>query len=104
MTHVPTKEMSSTMRLLMLNNEYPPIGGGTATANYYVIREMARRGISVDLVTSSPFRDKYVVEHLSPTTSIYRIPIDNRNPHYQTERELITYIARGFFFIRTLYQ
>jgi glycosyltransferase involved in cell wall biosynthesis len=92
------------MRLLMLNNEYPPIGGGTATANYNVIREMVRRGMHVDLVTSTPEGNHYEVEELSAYSRIYRIPINNQNPHYQTERELLTYIARGFFFVRTLYR
>jgi len=26
------------MRVLMINYEYPPVGGGTANANYYFIR------------------------------------------------------------------
>ncbi|MEL6269268.1 MAG: hypothetical protein AAFR22_05605, partial [Chloroflexota bacterium] len=58
------------MRLLMLNNEYPPIGGGTATANYYVVREMARRGLSVDLVTSTPSNAQFQVEQLSPQARV----------------------------------
>ena len=62
------------MRLLMLNNEYPPIGGGTATANYYVIREMARRGINVDLVTSMPAGSDYGIEKLGPTSTVSRMP------------------------------
>ncbi len=92
------------MRLLMLNNEYPPIGGGTATANYYVIREFAARGMNVDLVTSSPTTNQYEIEALSPKARVFRIPINNQNPHYQSERELLTYIYRGFWFVRTLYR
>lgn len=92
------------MRLLMLNNEYPPIGGGTATANYYVIRDLAARGFNVDLVTSTPESNRYEIEELSPTARVFRVPINNRNPHYQSERELITYIYNAFFHIRTLYK
>jgi glycosyltransferase involved in cell wall biosynthesis len=92
------------MRILMLNNEYPPIGGGTATANYYVIRDMAKRGVHVDLVTSTPASDHYEIEEFSSTARVFRIPINNQNPHYQSERELLTYILRGFSFIRTLYR
>jgi glycosyltransferase involved in cell wall biosynthesis len=97
-------EKCEAMRLLMLNNEYPPIGGGTATANYYVIRDMAARGFHVDLVTSTPARDAYEVEELGPTARVFRVPIHNKNPHYQTERELLTYIYNAFFYIRTLYK
>jgi len=92
------------MRLLMLNNEYPPIGGGTATANYNVFRQMASQGIQVDLVTSLPQGHAPEVEPLSPTARVFRIPINNQNPHYQSERELLTYIYNAFFFIRTLYR
>lgn len=92
------------MRLLMLNNEYPPIGGGTATANYYVIRDLAERGFNVDLVTSTPANGKFEIEELSPTARVFRVPINNQNPHYQSERELLTYIYNAFFHIRTLYK
>ncbi|MFZ4814056.1 MAG: glycosyltransferase family 4 protein [Phototrophicaceae bacterium] len=92
------------MRLLMLNNEYPPIGGGTATANYNVMRELAAQGLHVDLVTSTPAGHDYEVETLTPTARVFRVPIANQNPHYQSERELLTYIYNAFFFIRTLYR
>ncbi|MBU0495960.1 MAG: glycosyltransferase family 4 protein [Chloroflexi bacterium] len=90
------------MRLLMLNNEYPPIGGGTATANYYLVREFARRGLTVDLVTSTPSRSQHEVEYVNETVTIYRVPIANRNLHYQTERELLTYMVRALLKVREL--
>lgn len=89
------------MRLLILNNEYPPIGGGTATACYYVAHELARRGVAFDLVTSTPDNQQFEVCELAPRARVFRVPIDNRNPHYQSERELINYITRSFGFIRT---
>lgn len=88
----------------MLNNEYPPVGGGTATANYYVIREMARRGLAVDLVTSTPMNSKFESYHIGEDARVFRVPIDNKNPHYQSERELLNYIYHAFGFIRTLYR
>ena len=92
------------MRLLMLNNEYPPIGGGTATANYYVMQEMAKRGVAVDLVTSTPMNSQFESYQIGPHARVFRVPINNQNPHYQTERELINYIYHAFGFIRTLYR
>ena len=90
------------MRLLMLNNEYPPIGGGTATANYYLVREFAQRGLTVDMVTSTPSRDQYEVQQVSEAVTIYRVPINNHNLHYQTERELLTFMVRAIFKVREL--
>jgi glycosyltransferase involved in cell wall biosynthesis len=98
------KTRVTLVRLLMLNNEYPPIGGGTATANYYVIREMARRGLAVDLVTSTPMNSRFESYHIGENARVFRVPIDNRNPHYQSERELLNYIYHAFGFIRTLYR
>jgi len=41
------------MRLLLLNYEFPPLGGGAASATYYAARELAARGHEVDILTSA---------------------------------------------------
>ena len=41
------------MKLLMLNSEYPPIGGGQGNANKAMIGEFAKTDIKVDLITAS---------------------------------------------------
>ena len=42
------------MRILMLNYEFPPLGGGAANANYYMLKEFAKvKDLEVDLITSS---------------------------------------------------
>jgi glycosyltransferase involved in cell wall biosynthesis len=93
---------SKHVRILMLNNEFPPIGGGTATANYYLLREFANREIHVDLVTSHPGRHGFEQISMGSTVRIFRVPIANRNLHYQSERELLTYLVRGFLQARRL--
>ena len=43
------------MRIVMLNYEFPPIGGGAANANLCLLREYAKRpDIQVDMLTSAP--------------------------------------------------
>jgi glycosyltransferase involved in cell wall biosynthesis len=84
------------VRILMLNNEFPPIGGGTATANLYLLREFAKREIHVDLITSTPERDRFEESTMGKSVRIFRVPIDNRSAHHQTERELLTYMVRAF--------
>jgi len=43
------------MKILMLNYEFPPIGGGAANANLCLLKEYAKRGdLSVDVLTSGP--------------------------------------------------
>ena len=40
------------MRVLMLNYEFPPLGGGAANANYYMLKEFAGvKDLQVDVVT-----------------------------------------------------
>jgi glycosyltransferase involved in cell wall biosynthesis len=83
------------MRLLMLNNEFPPLGGGTGTVNRAMLEHFARvPGLEIDLVTSAlekipeeePFSDKI---------KLYKVPVRNRNIHHSSNRELIEYFVRG---------
>ena len=42
------------MRVLMLNNEFPPLGGGTGTVNRAILQRLAAHpGLEIDLVTSA---------------------------------------------------
>ncbi len=45
------------MKILMLNYEYPPLGGGAANQTDYTLREYYNnKNITIDLVTSSVSR------------------------------------------------
>jgi glycogen synthase len=41
------------MRLLLLNYEYPPLGGGASAATFFMARELVARGHYVEVLTSS---------------------------------------------------
>ena len=42
------------MRVLILNYEFPPLGGGGANATKYILREFKNyKNLKIDLVTSS---------------------------------------------------
>jgi glycosyltransferase involved in cell wall biosynthesis len=65
------------MRILLLNYEFPPIGGGAATASAQIARHLARRGMQVVVLTSQfrglprrEQRDGYLV---------YRVPALRRH-------------------------
>ncbi|MDR1921562.1 MAG: glycosyltransferase [Candidatus Adiutrix sp.] len=58
--------------ILLINHEFPPVGGGAATAAAQIAREMARLGVRVTVLTSAHAglprreeRDGYVVERLA---------------------------------------
>lgn len=83
------------MRVLMLNNEFPPLGGGTGTVNRAILTRLAGEpGLTVDLLTSalgrSPEREQF-----APGVQIYKLPVDNKNIHHSSNRELLTYAARA---------
>ncbi|PDV99800.1 glycosyltransferase family 4 protein [Candidatus Chloroploca asiatica] len=83
------------MRILMLNNEFPPLGGGTGTVNRAILARLADvPGLQIDLVTSALGR---AVEHeqFAERVRIYKVPVRNRNLHHSSNRELLTYAARA---------
>ena len=85
------------MRILMLNNEYPPLGGGTGTVNQAVLQRLAQvPGLEIDLITSALGKISETVT-LSPGTRILKVPVNNQNIHHSSNRELITFAVRSFF-------
>ena len=40
------------MRLLLVNYEYPPLGGGAGNATERLAKELAARGVAVKVITS----------------------------------------------------
>lgn len=80
----------------MLNNEFPPLGGGTASVNLAILNEFAKMpDVSVDLVTSAA-GSKYEEERFSDNIRIFRVPVRARNIHHASNRELLEYSIRGF--------
>ena len=88
------------MKILMLNYEYPPLGGGAANATYYLLREFGRRNdLSVDLVTSSA-SGSFSEDHPTDNITIYRLPIRKKSIHYWTMAEIISYSTQARSFIK----
>jgi phosphatidyl-myo-inositol dimannoside synthase len=84
------------MRILMLDNEFPPLGGGTGVVNYYLLEKLSdHQHVWVDLVTSSRSQRVYEIEHFAPNITIYKVPVNNRNIHHATNLELLRYTWRG---------
>jgi len=85
------------MHVLMLNNEYPPLGGGTGSVNQAILSALAQsEGLKIDLITSSASSRSEEVRP-SNTARIIRLAIGSRNLHHATNRELMTYGARALW-------
>lgn len=83
------------MRILMLNNEFPPLGGGTGTVNRAILSRLAGvAGLEIDLVTAALGRHPER-ESFAERVRLFKVPVDNKNLHHSSNRELLTYAARA---------
>jgi glycosyltransferase involved in cell wall biosynthesis len=92
------------MRILFFNYEYPPLGGGAANATAYILKEYSKiPDLKVDLVTSS-IDGEYHLEKGGENIFIHRLPIGKNkdNLHYQSQKELLTYAWKAYFFAKKL--
>ena len=78
------------MNILMLNYEYPPLGGGASNATYYLLKEFSQidDNITIDLITSSATND-FEEEKLNDSIHLYKLPVGKKSLHYWTHREII---------------
>jgi phosphatidylinositol alpha-1,6-mannosyltransferase len=82
------------MRILMLNNEFPPLGGGTGTVNRALLQQFAQvPDLEIDLVTSALGRQREQ-ERVAERIRILKVPVNSQNIHHSSNRELLTYAAR----------
>lgn len=85
------------MKILMLNNEFPPLGGGTGTVNAELFKQLKNeKNIRIDLITSTTGKKKEY-EQFSDNIHIYKYPVNNRNIHHSSNPELIKYSLKAFF-------
>jgi glycosyltransferase involved in cell wall biosynthesis len=78
------------MRILMLNYEFPPLGGGGSNACYYLLKEFSKMDINVDLITSSA-NGISEIETMDESVTIYKVPIHKKDIHYWTQKEILSY-------------
>ena len=84
------------MRLLMLNNEFPPLGGGTGAVNKQILAQRAEtEDLQVDLITSRPSEKRNGSKALSSRIRLHKVPVDRLNIHHAGNRELLTYAWRS---------
>ena len=90
-------------RVLFLNYEYPPLGGGAANATKYLLDAYSKENIAVDLVTSAPDAQKQVVD-VGNSVKVYLVPIGKRpgTLHHQSPFDLLRYSWSGFWQARSL--
>ena len=91
----------STKKILILNYEFPPLGGGAGNATYYMLKEFSKLDLEIDLVTSSI--NDFRIESFSPNIKIHYLDIGKRgNLHYQTNKDLLIYSYKAYCYSKKL--
>ncbi len=90
------------MKILMLNYEFPPMGGGGGQAHLALLRQYAdRRDLSVDVVTSAP-KPGLSTEELARNIRIHKVGIQKKDLHLWRRGEIIVWLAKAGSFYRRL--
>jgi glycosyltransferase involved in cell wall biosynthesis len=83
------------MRILMLNYEFPPIGGGGGQAHRALLYQYAgRRELEVDVLTSAP-KPGLTVERFSDNVAIRRVGVHKKDLHLWRRSEVIEWLAKA---------
>lgn len=77
------------MNLLLINNEFPPIGGGGSTVTKYAIKYLTQMGHQVTLITSQ-YKDLPRREVIDGATVI-RVPAIRRYKDFSSQWELVLF-------------
>jgi glycosyltransferase involved in cell wall biosynthesis len=89
------------MRVLMLNYEYPPIGGGAANATACMLPHLAAFGVQVDLLTTAP-ACSFELLTPCPGVRVIRLPVPGVGRNYQGNQALLGYTLAAALRLPTL--
>lgn len=93
--------MTGDIRLLVLNCEYPPLGGGAATATRQLLDNLSGLGVRATLITASADSRSYS-EDTSGAGRIDYVAVGKKDIHYWTSGELLRYAWKALKHARTL--
>jgi glycosyltransferase involved in cell wall biosynthesis len=83
------------MKILMLNYEFPPIGGGGGQAHQALLAQYAgREGLAVDVLTSAP-KPGLVVEQVSDNITIRKVGIHKKELHLWRRSEVLEWLVKA---------
>lgn len=92
------------MKILFLNYEYPPLGGGAANATACILEEWAHEpGLEAHLVTSSTGSEHETI-CVGGQVYVHRLPIGKNegNLHHQSIKDLLLYSVKSWWYARKL--
>ena len=83
------------MKILMLNYEFPPIGGGGGKAHLHLLEEYAKKkNLYIDVLTSSPVPGN-TIEPFSENITIHKIGLHKKSLHYWRKIEVLEWLFKA---------
>jgi glycosyltransferase involved in cell wall biosynthesis len=83
------------MKILMLNYEFPPIGGGGGQAHLALLGQYAGRpDLQVDVLTSAP-KPGFFTERFADNILIFRMGIRKKNLHLWRRTEVVEWLLKA---------
>ena len=90
------------MKILMLNYEFPPIGGGAAQAHRSILKQYAGvEGLDVDVLTSAP-QPGSTTETFSEKITIYKVGLHKKHLHFWRKVEVLEWLIKSKSHYRAL--
>ena len=94
----------SRLNLLMLNYEFPPIGGGAANAHLALLKQYATcSDLKVDVLTSAP-KPGFFVGKFSENITIYKVGLHKKDLHFWRKVEVVEWLLKAKAHYRTILQ
>lgn len=85
----------SVLKILMLNYEFPPIGGGAGQAHLCLLKEFAGNSdLQIDVLTSAP-GPGYAVDKFAGNTNIYKVGVHKKNLHFWRKTEVLEWLYKA---------
>jgi len=92
----------SKLNLLMLNYEFPPVGGGAGNAHLCLLRQYAGNSyLKVDVLTSAP-KPGFITEKFAENITIYKVGVHKKDLHFWRKAEIIEWLFKAQFRYRRL--
>jgi phosphatidylinositol alpha-1,6-mannosyltransferase len=94
----------ANLKILMLNNEYPPYGGGTGIVNKEIIEQLAKiPNIQIDLITGNQEKSSITIQ-FTDKIRIIRLGLNRKNIHHASSWELVKYTIKAFLKARKMHR
>lgn len=92
----------STLKILMLNYEFPPIGGGGGKAHQCLLKQYAGDSqLKIDVLTSAP-EPGFTHQKFSDNIDLYKVGIHKKGLHYWRKTEVLEWLLKAGLYYRKM--